>query len=153
MIYKEVAPKERGKWLQSLITMRVKQIHHVTIKVNCSIITFFGGVMCDVRRQQHKQQCPICCSTRFPQPPAKPPDTWPPTLPNSGESQLVFHQQGRYVGAFDYFIKMQYDDSPVLINEKVTHGCVAKICIDIDVFLQTVDVKGYGQNGDFEFVF
>jgi hypothetical protein len=103
----EVAPKERGKGTQSLITMWVKQFHHVTIKANYSFITFFGGVMCDVRRQQHKQQRPICCSSRFPQPPAKPPDTWPPTLPNSRESQLVFHQQGRYVEAFDYFIKMQ----------------------------------------------
>jgi hypothetical protein len=28
-----------------------------------------------------------------------------------------------------------------------------KICIDRDVFLQTVNDKGYGQNGDFEFVF
>jgi hypothetical protein len=64
-----------------------------------------------------------------------------------------YGQQERYVAAFDYFIKMQYDDSPVLLNENVTHGCVVRICIDRDVFLQTVNDKGYGQNGDFEFVF
>ncbi|GAU24610.1 hypothetical protein TSUD_289730 [Trifolium subterraneum] len=109
--------------------------------------------MYDVRRQQHKQQRPVCCLTRFLQPPAKPPYTWPPTLPNSGESQLDFHQRERYEEAFDNFIKMQYDDSSMLLNAKVTHGCVVRICIDRDIFLQAVNDKGYGQNGDFEFVF
>jgi hypothetical protein len=72
-------------------------------------------------------------------------------LPNS--TFISGHgQQERYVAAFDY-IKMQYDDSPVLLNENATHGCVVRICIVRDVFLQTVNDKGYGQNGNFEFVF
>ncbi|KAL6536529.1 hypothetical protein OROGR_001744 [Orobanche gracilis] len=64
-----------------------------------------------------------------------------------------YGQEERYVAIFDYFIKMQYDDSPLLLNENVTHGCVVRIYIDMDVFLQTVNDKGYEANGDFEFVF
>ncbi|MCI09932.1 hypothetical protein A2U01_0031023 [Trifolium medium] len=41
-----------------------------------------------------------------------------------------YAQQERYVAAFDYLIKMKYDDSPVLLNGNVTHGCVVSICND-----------------------
>jgi hypothetical protein len=53
-------------------------------------------------------------------------------------------QQERYVAAFHYFSKLQYNDSLVWLNENVTHGCVVRNCIGRDVFLQTViDKENY----------
>jgi hypothetical protein len=65
-------------------------------------------------------------------------------LPRSPFIISGYAQQERYVAAFHYFSKLQYNDSLVWLNENVTHGCVVRNCIGRDVFLQTViDKENY----------
>ncbi|KAK2436499.1 hypothetical protein QL285_021491 [Trifolium repens] len=65
-------------------------------------------------------------------------------LPRSPFIINGYAQQERYVVAFHYFSKLQYNDSLVWLNENVTHGCVVRNCIGRDVFLQTViDKENY----------
>ncbi|CAJ2666589.1 unnamed protein product [Trifolium pratense] len=60
-------------------------------------------------------------------------------------------QQERYVEVFEHFIYMQYVDSPLLLNENVTHGCVVRICVNGDGLVPNVNDKGYGQKGYVDF--
>jgi hypothetical protein len=60
-------------------------------------------------------------------------------------------QQERYVEVFKHFINMQYVDSPLLLNENVTHGCVVRICVNGDGLVPNINDKGYGEKGYFDF--